>query len=103
MLVIPNSYASDARFRGAAMSVRTFPTMHMGFSTETNPATDARLPQGSRPKTAAPSRAINCADTFDAVRTDSFTQKSEISHAIEQYSLRRGTLVADDNGGHTIG
>ena len=103
MLVIPSSYASDARFRGAAMSVRTFPMMHMGFSTETNPATDARLPQRSRPKTAAHSRAIKCADTFDAVRPDSFTQKSEISRAIDQCSLRRGTLVADDNGGHPIG
>ena len=102
-LVIPSSYASDARFRGAAMSVRTFLMMHMGFSTETNPATDARLPQRSRPKTIAHSRVIRCAVTFDALRADSFTGKCEIAQASSLHCSRRGMLNRPGNGGHAFG
>ncbi|MCA9214698.1 MAG: hypothetical protein KDB27_16615, partial [Planctomycetales bacterium] len=103
MLVIPSSYASDARFRGAAMSVRTFPMMHMGFSTKTNSATDARLPQRSRPKTIALSRVIRCAGTFDALRADSFTGKCEIAQANSMHGSRRGMLHRPGNGGHAFG
>lgn len=102
-LVIPSSYASDARFRGAAMSVRTFLTMHMGFLTVTNPTTDARLPQRSRPKTIALSRVIRCAVTFDALRADSFTGKCEIAQANSLHFSRRGMLTRADNGGHAFG
>ena len=102
-LVIPSSYASDARFRGAAMSVRTFPMMHMGFSTETNLANDARLPGRSRQKTTAPSRSIHSAGTFDALRADSFTGKSEIAGANSLHFSKRGMLTLADNGGHTFG
>ena len=102
-LVISSSYASDARFHGAAMSVRTFLMMHMGCSTDTNFSTNERLPKRSRPKTAAPQHVTNCAETFDASRTDFFTRKSEIALAIEQCPLRRDKSVANDNGGHAFG
>jgi hypothetical protein len=102
-LVIPSGYASDARFRGAAMSVRTFLMMHMGFSTETNPTTDARLPQRSRPNTIALSRVICCAGTFDALRADSFAEKCEIAQANSLHFTRRGMSTRAGNGGHAFG
>jgi len=103
MLVIPGSCASDVRFRGAAMSVRAFPMMHMGFSTGTNPAADARLPQRSRPRTIAFSQGICCAVTFDALRADSFTGIYEIAQADSLHFSRWGMLTRADNGGHAFG
>ena len=102
-LVNSNSYAIDARFCGATMSVRTFPMMHMGFSIATDSTINARLRQRIRPNAAAQSRVMNFAGNFDAVRSDFFTRKSENAQATEPCSSIRGTFVANDTGGHAFG
>ncbi|QEG01496.1 hypothetical protein Mal15_55730 [Stieleria maiorica] len=101
--MISSSYASDARFCGAATSVRTFLMMHMGFSTVANSATNARLSNHSRSKTAALSRDINNAGNFDALVSDFFTRKSENAQATEQCSSRKHTFDANVTGGHAFG
>ena len=102
-LVISDTYANNARFRGAAMSVRIFLTMHMGYSTDTTSTIHPRLPKSSRCGTVALSRVINRAGIFDAERSDFFTRKSENAQATKPCSSIRGTVVANDIGGHAFG
>ena len=102
-LVISDTYANNARFRGAAMRVRIFLKMHMGYSTDSNSTISSRPRKSSRPRTAARWRAINGVKTSDALPPGFFTRDFEIAQATGQWPSLGDTVVANDNGGHAFG